>query len=288
MKHIIVPTDFSILSKEGLKLALLLANHLKAKIDIVHVVKAEENVISLGEEKLMQENIKHLLENIVADTKKSNPDLELKYIIKEGKIHKEVINQADAYRDSIIVTSTHGASGWEEHFTGGNAYRIVASSTRPVFTIRGKEIPKQIKKIVLPLDSTPETREKVPFTASLAALFGAEIRITTVSTSNFKDIQEKLKNYALQVGRYLEKYGVPYQIDHLNGDNITDITIDYAHKEKADLISVMSEQEKSISNILLGSYAHQMINRSPIPVLLFPTKQIGIISESFKTEGIDY
>ncbi len=288
MKQIIVPIDFSTLSKEGLKLAILLANQLKAKIELVHVLTVEENSTSLGEEKIMQENLTHLLENIVTDTKKLNPDLGLKYIIKEGKVFKEVINQADAYKDSIIVTSTHGASGWEEHFTGSNAYKIVASSTRPVFTIRGREIPKQIKKIILPLDSTLETREKVPFTTSLAALFGAEIQIVTVSTSNLKDIQTKLNNYAIQVGKYLEKYNVSYHIDHLIGDNITDITIDYALKEKADLISVMSEQEKSISNILLGSYAHQMINKSPVPVLLFPTKQIGILTESFKTEGIDY
>jgi hypothetical protein len=50
----------------------------------------------------------------------------------------------------------------------------------------------------------------------------------------------------------------------------------------------MTEQEKSIKNILLGSYAYQMINKSNIPVLSIPNRQIGVLTESFKTLGMDY
>lgn len=288
MRRIIVPTDFSELSQTGLELAALLADKIKAKIELVHVSKVEVNSLSLGEEKIMNESIRETLERIIDEAQKLYSGISFEYILKEGKVHEEVINQAEAYKDSLIVTSTHGASGWEELFTGSNAYKIVASSTRPVFTIRGKNIPKQIKKIILPLDITFETREKVPFTAGLAALFGAEVQIVTVLTSDLKDIRAKLDSYALQVKGYLSNHGIQNEIDHLQGSNITDMTIEYANKENADLISVMSEQEKSVSNILLGSYAHQMINKSAIPVLLFPTRQIGIISESFKAEGINY
>jgi hypothetical protein len=35
-------------------------------------------------------------------------------------------------------------------------------------------------------------------------------------------------------------------------------------------------------------YAQQMVNKSPMPILFIPTKQIGIASESFKTQGINY
>jgi hypothetical protein len=41
----------------------------------------------------------------------------------------------------------------------------------------------------------------------------------------------------------------------------------------------MTEQEKSVSNLLLGSYAHQMINKALIPVLSFPNYQLRIITE---------
>ncbi len=287
MKNIIVPVDFSQISLNGLNLAVLLSKYLKARIQIVYVVKKEENIFS-SEEELENERIQESLESITVKYKKSIPELEFDSIIKKGKVYEEVVNQANAYKDSMIVTSTHGASGWEELFIGSNAYKIVASSSRPVFTIRGNNVPEQIKKIVLPLDITPETREKVPFTANLATALGAEVHVVAVNSSNLEDIKDKLNEYAAQVCRYMAKHNIKNSSAQIHGSNITDITIDYALNVKADLISIMTEQEKSVSNILLGSYAHQMITKSAVPVLLFPSRQIGIITESFITEGIKY
>ncbi len=288
MKQIIVPTDFSDLSQRGLELAILLAHTMKANIQLVHVANVDAKHITLGKEKVMLQTITDELSKIIEKIKQLHPNIDIEYIIKEGKVHHEIINQANAFNDSYIVTSTHGASGWEEFFIGGNAYKIVASATKPVFTLRGDSVPNQIKDIVLPLDNTPETLEKVPFTATLAELFGAKVHIVTVTESDLKDLKLNMELHAKQVKAYLDKYNIVSSIDHITGHNITDITIEYAMKNNADLISVMTEQEKNISNILLGSYAHQMINKSPIPVLLFPTKQVGIISDSFKTEGVYY
>ena len=78
---------------------------------------------------------------------------------------------------------------------------------------------------------------------------------------------------------YLGHQNIPFTINHLQGDNLTDITLDYARSINADLISIMTEQEKSISNLLLGSYAHQMINKALIPILLFPNYQLRLITE---------
>ena len=48
---------------------------------------------------------------------------------------------------------------------------------------------------------------------------------------------------------------------------ITDATIEYALKVDANLISIMTEQEKTTKNLWLGAYAQQMVNHSPIPVM---------------------
>jgi len=38
-------------------------------------------------------------------------------------------------------------------------------------------------------------------------------------------------------------------------------------KFEANLISIMTEQETTTTNLFLGPYASQMVNHSPIPVL---------------------
>ena len=254
---------------------------------MVHVIQKEENK-EFAEVSHAKARIEQDFQRIIDKYKKLYSEVGISYIIKEGRVYREVINQAEAYKDSIIVTSTHGASGWEELIIGGNAYKIVSSSSRPIFSMRGDNVPKQIRRIVLPLDTTLETREKVPFTTQLAAKLNAKVLVITVSTTELPDIQAKLDNYLTQVCRYLSHHNIENSSDRITGNNITDMIIEYALDKKADLISIMTEQEKSVSNILLGSYAHQMINKAPVPVLLFPTRQIGIITESFITEGIKY
>ena len=285
MKQIIVPIDFSELSLKGLDLALLISRYLKSNIEMVHVMQNKKNIYA-AEAGVEHKTVEHHFDNLIKKYKDAKTGLS--YVVKEGKIHDEIISQAGSHEDSIIVTSTHGNSGWEELFMGSNAYKIVASSTCPVFTIRGENIPKSIKKIILPLDITPETREKVPFTSKLARAFNAEVSIVTVHSSDSFEIKDTLKNHAKQVVNYLNYLNIKNSLAELYGSNLTDITIEYAVNEKADLISIMSEQEKSFANLLLGSYAHQMINKSPIPVACFPTKQIGVITEAFQTLGVNY
>ena len=78
---------------------------------------------------------------------------------------------------------------------------------------------------------------------------------------------------------YLEDEGIRYKRDVLEcNDNLTLETIDYAKKIKANLISIMTEQETSPFNLLIGPYAQQMVNNSPIPVLSinpFETMQVS-------------
>ena len=288
MKTIIVPIDFSSESLNGLELAILFANHMNSDIQMVHVMKKEENVYREKEVLEFHEVAHNFNELIKTYKKKLGGECEITYHIRYGKIHEEVINQTDSFDDSMIVCSTHGHSGFEEFFIGSNAYKIASASPVPVITIRGSKIPKAVKRIILPLDNTLETREKVPLTAKLALRFNAEVHVLTLFTSDFENIHHKINQYTTQVCNYLGRLGIPHKKVQLQGNNVTDMTIDYANKVAADMISIMTEQEKSLSNLLLGNYAHQMINKSTIPVLAFPTRQIGVITESFKTEGIYY
>jgi nucleotide-binding universal stress UspA family protein len=281
MKTIIVPMDFSNEALPGLNLSLMLAAKTGANIQMVHVVSKNDNSdaeqLKMGHQ-LAEMNFKKILE-------KYNQQTKLGYTIKEGKIFKEINDLADTFEDALIVLTTHGASGFEELFIGGNAYKIVSDSKNPVITVRRSEISSNINKIVLPLDITFQTREKVPYTVELAKLFHSEIHLLSVRLTNIKSIEEKLQQYIGQVASYLEAHSIHYKIEHLQGDNLTDITLDYARKINADLISIMTEQEKSASNLLLGSYAHQMINKAYIPVLSFPNHRLRIVTDDIWTLG---
>jgi nucleotide-binding universal stress UspA family protein len=285
MKTLIVPLDFSDESLTGLNLSIMLADKTGASIQMVHVIGKNTGTNSELVEK-ENEHARTKFEEILQKCKeKGIINCALNYTIKEGRIFKEIADLADKYEDALLVLSTHGESGFEELFIGGNAYKIISHSHIPVITVRRSKISSNIDRIVLPLDITFQTREKVPYTVKLAKLFNSEIHLLTISLSKLKSNEKKLDQYSGQVASYLDKNGIPYTVEHLHGSNLTDITLDYAISINADLISIMTEQEKSSSNLLLGNYAHQMINKSFIPVLTFPNYQIRIIAEDVWTLG---
>ncbi len=208
----------------------------------------------------------------------------LTFIVKKGKIYSEVVNQAHAFEDSTIICSTHGASGFEEFFIGSNAFRIISATECPVITIRHGSMPRDIQKIILPIDISTDTRQKVPVTAEIARTFNAEVHVIAVATIQTDEIDLKLNAYTKQVCSYLKDRDIRFQTASLRGDNITNITIEYALDVNADLVSIMTEQNIALSDFVLGSYAQQMLSKSPIPVLSVTPKDV-FITGSFVTQG---
>src|ERR1035437_1081699 len=269
MKTIIVPLDFSDESLTGLNLALMLAKKTGANIQLVNVIgknTGDNKELIEKENQLAKMKFEEILQKC---REKGNINCALNYTIKEGKVFKEIADLADKFDDVLTVLSTHGASGFEELFIGGNAYKITSN----------------IDQIVLPLDITFQTREKVPYTVELAKIFSSKIHLLTIRLSNLNSIEKKLHQYAEQVASYLETHKIPYTVEHLHGNNLTDLTLDYSQSVDADLISIMTEQEKSASNLLLGNFAHQMINKAFIPVLLFPNYHLRISAEDIWSLG---
>lgn len=285
MKTIIVPLDFSDESLTGLNLAMILANKTGANIQMVHVIEKNTGNYygQIGKENQLA---KSKFEEILQKYKnKNNLNFTLSYAIKEGKIFKEITDLADMQDDPLTVLATHGSSGFEELFIGGNAYKITSHSRNPVITVRRSQLSPNIDRIVMPLDITFQTREKVPYTVELAKIFNSEIHLLTIRLSNLKSIEKKLHQYADLVASYFKRHNIKYKINHLHGSNLTDLTLDYSRTINADLISIMTEQEKSASNLLLGNFAHQMINKAFVPVLSFPNYHLRITAEDIWTLG---
>ncbi len=283
IKNFIVPIDFSEESLRGLELAIVFSKQGYVNIQMVYVLKKSVDYMPVNAE-IEKEQAENAFKKIM---EKYNPQLsnnsKLRYIIKKGKIYQEIVNQAQSYKDSIITASTHGASGFEEFFIGSNAYKIISATDRPVITIRKGNCPESIRRIVLPIDTGEDTRQKVPFTTELAEFFGAEVHIISVNTTKDDKAINKLRAYSTQVAGYMTGK-VKYETEELFGENISDLVVNYAKAVKADLISIMTEQSSGIS-LILGNTAHQVINKAEVPVVSMTPRELRISGGSFRTFG---
>jgi nucleotide-binding universal stress UspA family protein len=281
MKEIIVAIDFSKGSLHALDYAIAFANYIKSNIMMVWVDGHvnQDSVFSTDTNEFRDEAVKNM-EEIMRTRKGKMKNGKLSYKLRKGKVYQEMANQAKINNASLIIAGTHGVTGYEEFWIGSNAYKIVSYAPCPVVTVRYDFDMREdgIKSIVLPIDSTLDTREKVPFTINMAKAFGADIHILALYTTSLKAVQRKVDNHARQVQKAISDEGINHYLEGVHAENITNASIDYAIKVNADLIAIMTEQETNASNILLGPYAQQMVNHSPVPVLSIQPKEIYSIS----------
>ncbi|MBN1132242.1 MAG: universal stress protein [Bacteroidales bacterium] len=283
MKNFIVPIDFSNDSLAGLDMAVMFSKKKEINIQMVYVL-TRSTYYQPGtveeEYRFAEKNFKKMIQEV--EPKLGN-NSRIRYIIKKGKVYREVVNQVNSYSNAVVSASTHGASGFEELFGGSNALKIMASTSQPVITIKQGPVPENITKIVLPVKLHVDTRQKVPMAASLAQLFGAEIHVITISTSEGKRDLDRLRTYSRQVEGYLKSKNIPFTTKTLLGDSLPSLTINYAEAIEAELIVIMSSQIDKW-NVFLGSFAQQMLNRSMVPLLSIKPKEKHIPT-GFSTFG---
>ena len=198
--------------------------------------------------------------------------------LKKGRIYREVDNMAKLVEAELIVTGAHGISGYEEFWIGSNAYKIVSCATNPVITVRHDyPIRENIERILVPMDGSLETLQKIPFVVKLATLFNSEVHLVTTHNSHLKSIQRITEKITQMARGYLQDQKVTVIEDILVANDLTKAVLAYAGKVDADLIAIMTEQETPV-NILLGAQAQQHINQSPIPVLsIHPQEKFNLI-----------
>jgi nucleotide-binding universal stress UspA family protein len=279
-KKILVGIDFSECSVNALEHAITIAQKASCGITMVWVnhLDYSKEIFSVEPENLLDE-VKRKFDALIKKYKSKLGREELNYVIRKGKVYKEICAAADEIDAFLIVIGTHGSSGFEEFWIGSNANRVVSSSSKPIITIReGVKASRSLKKIVMPFDSTKVTRQKLPMTALLAKLFNSEIHVLGVYATSFDDLRYRIQTYVDQAKDYLTENKILYKVEFIEADNITEATIEYAKKIDANLISIMTEQETKTSNLWLGPYASQMVNHSPIPVLSIHPEKIRFYS----------
>ncbi|HKK59202.1 MAG TPA: universal stress protein, partial [Salinivirga sp.] len=245
MKHVLVPVDFSEDSVNALEMAIAFANEMGHDVRMIHVIKdavfyqrnfSLTNLIDVKNETVIN-NLKKLVEQYKPKARHN-----LDFRIRSGKVYNEIANQAKYGEAELIVIGSHGTSGFEELWLGSNAYKVVNNSPCPVLSLRNSYKRHQINRIVLPIDDTPETRQKIPYTARIAKKFNAEMHLLQVSDTKKENVLQRINDYANQVARFLKNNDIDYLHEAITGNNLTDITIDYAMRKDADLISIMTEQ----------------------------------------------
>ncbi len=276
MNIILVAIDFSKNAEHALEYAVMFANKQKACIYLIWVDNtiSEESVIDIIEGETRIEK-KAYMDNLI---KRFQPQVEcgeIQVLLRKGRVYQEIAKAARQIDADMIFAGTHGVSGFEQYWIGSNAYRIVTQAPCAVVTIRRDyKFKDTIDNILLPIDSSMETKQKLPFAARLANDFGATIHLLKVYNTPISVIRKRIDKYGEDAEKGLKENKVKYITAEREADNVAVSIIKYSVEHNIDLISIMTDQDMTTANKFLGPYAQQLINNSEIPVLSLRAKEI--------------
>ncbi len=247
-----------------------LAQLFKADIVLVHVMEKNWQPFNIVEPEIQVKGSSELADKIEARLQEIGDDILKKYGVRcttfstSGNICGEIISLAKENNVDLIVMGTHGVSGFEEFFIGSNAYKVVTRAENPVISVQSHAKKMGFSNILVPLDGSDHSRQKVDYVMVLAKKYGAKVHILGLLDD---ENEQKFDIKIDQVQHVVEKTGLTFTRKVIRVKNQAVQTVDYAESIGVDLIVIMTDQEEVFSGKFLGQYAQQIVNHSKVPVM---------------------
>lgn len=274
VNQILIPIDFSDQAIIALDQSYNLAKFYSAELTLLYVIDEGSTVNRIFQKPIDEEALKKEVEKKLKElgtevTKKHK--IKVNTVIAKGHIYDKILEVADMISAKMVIMGTNGTVGLKKRFIGSNALRVVKEANCPVVTIKGKHPREGCKNIVLPIDLTKESREKVDSAIELGKLYGATIRVVSVLFTLDEFVVNRITRQMEQVKNFIKKAGVKCTAEMIKTskgqETLANAVVDYANKVDADLIVIMTQQEGDTTPLFIGSTAQGIINNSEIPVM---------------------
>jgi nucleotide-binding universal stress UspA family protein len=270
-KIILVPVDFSEQSLVALHHAEVVTRAMSGELHVLYVMEEQGVLSTLFSDKDIDALTEQVWEKMNALTDKlAASSIHANSMVGKGKIYEEVVRVAELIGASFIIMGTNGADGLKKRFIGSNALRVVRESRIPVISIKGQPKKDGFKSIILPLDLTKETRQKVNKAIELSRQFGATVHVVSILLSDDEEILSKLEMQLKQVENFMINANVDCTAEMIHApkgaSDLGEQVMIYAREKKGDMIMIMTQQETDVTDLFVGSAAQEIINTSEIPV----------------------
>lgn len=159
MKTLIIPTDFSSLSKKALDFAIGLADQIGGGIMPLHsyAIPHTSETFSVSLIDMLRKNAEENMEQFVADVPAHIP---CQNKVTPYPLKHELQQLAHDDANIWVVMATRGIQDWWDHQLGTNASHVVNHMNAPLFLI-SEDAPARLplKKVLVATDGLPMTEE---------------------------------------------------------------------------------------------------------------------------------
>jgi nucleotide-binding universal stress UspA family protein len=271
--NILVPYDFSDVADNAILYANEFSKIFKKDVSLLHVV--EKGVFtSKSEVQRMEEETMTRL-NDVTDNNESNTGTTTSSITKPGNIFEQIGEVGEEINASFFVMGTHGIKGMQS-VTGSKALKVITQAKSPFLVVQKKPWNSEgFPNIIVPIDSTPETKQKLRWAVYISRIFKSKLHVT-VQTAGDPFIQNKVRNNLNYTTNFLTKEDADFEIHEI--DKKADrykANADIAAQIGADLFLINTDPKTGLRDYVMGPFEQKVIaNEGQIPVLCINTVNV--------------
>lgn len=272
MVNILVPTDFSDLSKIALDFAVKVSNKLDGNITLVHVISIHQSsrasmrlrLESLEEELIScaKEDMQGLIASVSGDIE-SSTKIQTK-IVQGSSFNIAIKNEAKKLRSGLVVMGTRGANGLRKLVLGSNTTAVIESSRIPVLVVPELATFKSFKKLVYATDLR-HIEEEVEALLPYMKIFECDLNIFHVVSS-----EKALAPAETKIKEAIAKVEYPkIKINIVVSKDVDAAVEKYVTENKTDLLTTFTHDHSFYDRLFDRSLTRKLAFQSKLPLLAF-------------------
>jgi nucleotide-binding universal stress UspA family protein len=276
MLNILVPTDFSPLSKVAIQYAIRIANQLNGVVTLLHVltitqpvrVSMQDKMRDLGDD--MIRFAERDLEKLARDAMKNvTTDRPLQFSVVRGSdFSTELTKETQRLKIHLVVMGTNGASGLKKAVVGSNTTSIIEMSEVPVLAVPDKAKFRGFKDIIYACD-LQNTEKELRTLLTYASRFGSTIHLVHVESNG-----DRVDEIEEQLAAIVKKLNVKNVCAVVLVDRDVEGAIEqYIGVNKAELLAMFTHKVSFYEKLFDKSMTRKVAFHSLVPLLAFKKRK---------------
>jgi nucleotide-binding universal stress UspA family protein len=294
LKLILVPLDGSPFGEQAIPLAILIAERQRAEIELIHVHDSFPPYRTMGappidpglDEALRKDRISYL-EAVAKWLRQATSAPVTSTVLDSEAVSEALITHINERHADLVVIATHGRSGLTRLWLGSVASDLVRHSPAPVLLFHPDEkgsraLPaRPFRRVLVPLDGTPEYDEAIDHALAVAGDVGAEFHLMQVivpvvyyaepAPVAFFDqsaLEDLAREYLAGVANRIRSRGFTATTAVIVNVSPARAILDEAEERKADLIAMETHGRTGLARLLMGSVSDKVARAATVPVLV--------------------
>lgn len=274
MKTILVPTDFSDNAAHALTYAAALANQVRAKLIIVHIINLPvrsvgSNAIIPRDAQLENESQQELNQLSKKLQMEYGSELEVDTICQFGFFMATLNELVVTKLVDLVIMGTHGASNLLDNLIGSNTSLYIKVASCPVLAVPAQANFTGFKKIAYASDFESDETIFLHQLFGMAEPFKTEVTILNVQTIyqlNIVDDDQILRDI---VKHFPENR---YSFATIKEDDVVEGLHQFLEDNTVDMLAISIHKRDFLEDLFHRSISKQLLFHATVPVLSLPEK----------------